>query len=76
MELQQGVGAVYRGESLTLQCGAFREHDVAARGGENTPNFVLSWHGSTLERLSSDIYQDLALRRPDELITPAFNESI
>ena len=37
------------------------------------PNLAVSWHGIALENLMSDIYQELALRRPGEPISPGFN---
>ncbi|KAJ9707646.1 hypothetical protein PVL29_002609 [Vitis rotundifolia] len=40
------------------------------------PNLAVSWHGIALESLSSDIYQDLALRPPGEPISPGFNRSV
>lgn len=39
------------------------------------PNLAVSWHGIALESLQSDIFQDLA-RRPNEPISPAFNNSL
>jgi len=41
----------------------------------NLSNLVVSWHGIALESLQSSIFQDLA-RRPDEPISPLFNNSL
>ena len=40
------------------------------------PNVAVTWQGIALESLGSYIYQDLAFRRPEEPISPAFNKTI
>ncbi|KZV31714.1 hypothetical protein F511_00518 [Dorcoceras hygrometricum] len=42
---------------------------------KQVPKLAVSWHGIALESVQSSIYQDLA-RKPDEPISPAFNESL
>lgn len=42
----------------------------------NLPNLAVSWHGIALESVQSSIYQDLAIRQPNEPISPTLNISL
>lgn len=43
---------------------------------KDLPNLAVSWHGIALESVQSSIYQDLAIRQPNEPISPTFNKSL